>query len=82
MHVQPGAKRNQVTGFQEGVLRVKISVPPIEGRANEALISFLAKALGVRKSHISIVMGQTSRDKVLEIVGMDVDEILQKLSVQ
>ena len=61
------AKKNKVLGFKDDILRVHITAPPIGGKANEALIKFLAKEFNIAKSDIHITKGETSRDKVLEI---------------
>lgn len=79
VRVQPGAKKDEIVGFQEGILRVKVSAPPVEGRANTALIAFLAKQLGVRKSNVTIVTGQTSRDKLVEIIDLDDAQVRGRL---
>ena len=65
--VTPRAKRTEIVGYQGGVLRVRLTEPPLEGKANKALIKFLAAELGVSASRISIVKGATSRTKVLEV---------------
>jgi uncharacterized protein (TIGR00251 family) len=75
VHVQPGAKKNEVVGFQEDVLKLKLSAPPVEGRANEALVEFLAELLGVRRRQVSVVMGQKSRDKLIEVEGLESDQL-------
>lgn len=58
---------------------MKVSAPPVEGRANTALIAFLAKQLGVRKSNVTIVTGQTSRDKLVEIIDLDDAQVRGRL---
>ena len=58
---------------------MKVAAPPVEGRANTALIAFLAKHLGVRKGDIDIVAGHTSRDKVVEVHGLDDEEVRRRL---
>ena len=65
--ISPRAKQNKVLGFQDDVLRVHITAPPIQGKANLALIKFLAKEFDIAKSSIKIIKGETSREKVLEI---------------
>jgi uncharacterized protein (TIGR00251 family) len=77
--VTPGARRNEITGLTDGVLQVKVAAPPVKGKANKELLAFLSRALGVKKSAISIVKGQTSRDKVIAIAGLGRDDILQIL---
>jgi uncharacterized protein len=61
------AKRNQIVGWENDVLKIKLSAAPIDGKANEALADFLSKNWGVAKSEIKIIRGLKSRNKVLEI---------------
>lgn len=80
VRVQPGAKRDEIVGFSEGVLKVKVAAPAIEGRANVALTALLARSLGVRKSDVTIVTGASSRTKLVEIAGLDEVGIHQRLN--
>ncbi|MBN1176995.1 MAG: YggU family protein [Dehalococcoidales bacterium] len=79
MKVTPNAGRNEITGFTEGVLHVKINAPPVKGKANRELIDFLSRALGVKKSAIAIVKGQTSRNKTITVAGMSREDILKNI---
>lgn len=79
--VTPNASRNEITGFIDGVLQVKIAATPVKGKANKELADFLGQALGVRKSSVSIVKGQTSRNKIIAIEGLSRDEIIRRLTV-
>jgi uncharacterized protein (TIGR00251 family) len=67
--VTPNAKRSEILGWQEHphgrLLRIKLAAPPVDGKANEALITYMAKALGVSRSEVSIVSGESQRVKVL-----------------
>jgi len=65
--VMPNAKRTQVDGLHDGALRVRLAAPPIEGRANEALVAWLAKSLGVPKRDVELLRGEASRRKQLAI---------------
>ncbi len=67
--VQPGAAKNEIVGVQGDVLKVKINAPPVKGKANRALIDFLAEKLEVRKSEIEILSGHTSKIKKIKVVG-------------
>lgn len=69
VRVTPNASCNKLTRLSEDRLGVKLTAPPIEGRANKALIKFLAKKTGVPKSSITIVRGHSSRDKILLIAN-------------
>jgi uncharacterized protein (TIGR00251 family) len=75
IHVQPGAKRSRVAGLHGDRLKVRIAAPALDGRANEALVEFVAEALGVPKRSVGIVAGERSRDKVVA-VGADCDPAL------
>jgi uncharacterized protein (TIGR00251 family) len=77
--VTPNAGRNEITGFKEGVLHIKIGAPPDKGKANKELIDFLAETLGIRKSAIGIIKGQTSHNKVVWIETLSSDEVIKKL---
>lgn len=63
VHVQPRSSRNQIVGLHGDALKVKLTAPPVEGKANQACIEVLAEALGVPKSRLEIVSGQSSRLK-------------------
>lgn len=68
IRVQPNASRNEIVGWlDDGSLKIRIQTPPQDGKANKALIAFLAKELGVSKNQISILRGETSRQKVIAI---------------
>lgn len=73
--VVPNASRNKIEGWQEKILRVRIKAVPDKGKANEALIAFLSKELGVAKSRLSIVSGQTARLKRMAVEGLTMEEI-------
>lgn len=68
--VTPNASKNQILGFDEGILKVRIRAVPEKGRVNEELIDFLSEILGIAKSKIEILSGQTSRLKRLKIEGV------------
>ncbi len=65
--VMPNAKRTEVDGTHGGALRVRLAAPPIDGRANEALVAWLADELGVPRRDLAIVLGMSSRRKVVEL---------------
>src|SRR5690349_11196515 len=79
VHVAPRASRNKVLGVHDGALKVALTAPPVEGAANKALVEFMAKMLGVPKSAVSIVSGETSRHKVVEVMGTTAEEITRRL---
>ena len=82
IRVTPNAGRDEITGLRDGVLQVKIAAPPVEGKANKEIIEFLSRRLGVKRSAITIVKGQTGRNKVIDIEGMSREEIIGKFKNQ
>jgi uncharacterized protein len=78
--VHSGAVRNEITGIASGVLQVKIAAPPEKGKANRELIDFLSSRLGVKKSSIAIVKGETGRSKFIAVDGLSPDEALKRLN--
>jgi hypothetical protein len=81
LHVQPGARKNEVTGYDGGVIRLKIAAPPFEGKANREVIAFLSRRLDIRKGALTIRRGLVSRDKVIAVDGLSRDEVLRRLSL-
>ena len=79
VRVQPNAAVNEVD-FTDRLLKVKISAPPVKGRANKELIAFLSQILDVSKSKVCIVKGRTTRNKVIAINGISQQEIMGRLS--
>ena len=69
LHIQPGAKKTEFAGLHGDALKIRLSAPPVDGKANEALVKFVADTLHLPKSAVSLKSGQTSRRKVLEISG-------------
>ena len=65
VHAQPGAKKSAVAGLHGEALKIRIAAPPVEGKANEALIAFVAKMLDVPRRTVSVVKGESSREKLL-----------------
>ena len=79
VQVTPRASRNEVEGITGNALKVRVTAPPVEGAANQALIDLLAERLKVRKSQIEIVAGQTSRHKMISVVGLPPSEVEERL---
>jgi len=71
VRVQPRASKDALSGEREGALVVRLTAPPVEGKANEALARFLAKALGVAPSAVRVTSGTTGRNKVVSVSGID-----------
>ena len=78
-HVQPGAKRTAVAGVYGTALKISLAEPPVDGKANKELCLFLAKKLGLAKSAVTLVSGQTSRDKVVFLPGITPDRLAAAL---
>lgn len=70
-HIQPGASRDAIAGLHGERLKVQVASPPVDGKANERLIRFMAKTLGVAKSRISLIRGHNSRQKTLHVAELD-----------
>jgi uncharacterized protein len=83
LHIQPGAKKTEVVGPHGDALKIRLAAPPVDGKANAALIEFLAKKVmrsgiprgGAGRTAVEIVGGQTSRIKRVRIVGVSADEL-------
>ena len=79
VRVHPNAAKNDVVGVTNGVWQLRISAPPVKGKANKELIAFLSRLLGVGKSQISIIRGHTSRNKIITISGLRQEDIMKRL---
>jgi uncharacterized protein (TIGR00251 family) len=77
--VHPRAKKDAIIGEIADALKLALTAPPVEGRANEACIEFLAKLLKVPRSSISIAAGQNSRNKVIRVAGLSAEEVRNRL---
>jgi len=80
VQVIPNAPKNEIAGSAGGVIKIKIAAPPVDNKANNALIEFLSHALGIRKSAIAIARGQTSRIKTVTIDSLSPEEVMRRLS--
>ena len=69
LHIQPGAKRTEVAGLHGEALKIRLAAPPIEGRANEALLKFIAESFDVPLRQVELKQGGQSRHKVLAVTG-------------
>jgi len=70
VRVVPRSSKEGVAGFEGGVVRIRLNAPPVEGKANEALVRFLAKAVGVPRNRITLVTGERGRSKVVRVAGV------------
>ncbi|MEW6608707.1 MAG: DUF167 domain-containing protein [bacterium] len=73
--VIPKASKNEILELTDGLLKIKVTAPPVEGAANEAVIKLLARELGLKKSQMAIVQGQKSKIKTIELNGVTEDEL-------
>lgn len=78
--VAPRSSTNKVMGEHNGAIKVALTAPPVEGAANKALVEFLAKLLGVPRSVVSIVSGETSRKKTVKVLGVSAEHALETLT--
>ncbi len=79
----PRGKRDEIVGVENDAIKIRVNAPPVEGRANEALLKFLAQRLNVACANVEIVRGETSRNKVVRVRGIPLarlQEILNKKS--
>lgn len=75
VQVTPRAKRDEISRVTDDVVKIRLNAPPVEGRANEALIKFLADRLDIPRGQVEIVRGETSRRKVVRVRGVSVAQI-------
>ncbi len=79
LHIQPGAKKTEFAGLHGDALKIRLAAPPVDGKANEALVKFVAETLGIARSEVTIKSGHTSRRKVVEIDDPTRLEVIAKL---
>ena len=79
VRVVPRASKEGVAGEEGGVVRIRLNAPPVEGKANDALVRFLAKAVGVPKSRITLVTGEKGRNKIVRIAGITREALMAAL---
>lgn len=82
LHIQPGAKKTEVAGVHGEALKLRLAAPPVDGKANAALLAYVAAALGVPKSAVTLKSGQTSRQKVVAVSGAPADAEARLLPAQ
>jgi uncharacterized protein (TIGR00251 family) len=79
--VVPAGSRTEICGILDGMLKIKVTSPAEKGKANQALINFLAQMLNVKKNQLSIISGQTSRVKQIRLLSMSAETLLKKLGL-
>jgi uncharacterized protein len=80
LHVQPRAKRCQVSGVYDGALKLKVTAPPVDDAANRAIVEFFSTLLGISRSGLQIVSGLKSKNKTLRIQGISLKTFLERVS--
>lgn len=78
--VVPRATREEIVGVEGEAIKIRLQAPPVEGRANEALVKFLAKLLRVPRAHIEILHGASARDKVIRVRGASLEHVKRVLA--
>lgn len=79
LHVQPGAKKTEAVGLHGDALKIRLAAPPVDGKANAALIAFLAQVCGVARSDVALISGECARAKRVRISGAAWD-VLERLA--
>ncbi|MBS1969910.1 MAG: YggU family protein [Bdellovibrionales bacterium] len=82
LFIQPKASKNEIIGPHNGALKVKITAPPVDGKANAELVEFLSEILEIPKRQIEILKGETGRNKTVEITGLTAEEVAAKLGMK
>jgi len=80
IRLTPRGSKNEILGWDGDTLRVKVTAPPLEGAANKACVQLVAQRLGVKRSQVTIVAGDKSRNKILRLTGVTIDEARQALT--
>jgi len=80
IHLTPRAKRDAVEGQHGDALKVKIKAPPVDGKANDYLLKFIAGKLSIPRANLALIRGETSRDKQVLVTGLDETEIRSRLT--
>lgn len=80
VRLQPRGSRDELLGWRDGILRAKVSAPPVDGRANQSLCRLIAKHVGVPPSRVSVVRGDKSRDKVVRVEGLETAQLRRTLA--
>jgi uncharacterized protein (TIGR00251 family) len=82
VRAQPGARKNAVLGEQAGALKVAVTAPPEDGRANAALVDVLKDWLGIKRSQLELLGGQTSRNKVFLVRSLTASELAERIALK
>jgi uncharacterized protein (TIGR00251 family) len=81
VRLQPRSRRNEVVGERDGAIVIRVTAPPVDGKANAALCRLIAKTAGVAPSRVEIVRGHATRDKLVRVEGVEIDALRTALGV-
>lgn len=81
VRLQPRAKRNAIVAERDGVLHMSVAAAPVEGRANAALCKLIAKRAGIARGRVSVIRGERSREKVVRVDGLTLEELRRALGL-
>jgi uncharacterized protein (TIGR00251 family) len=83
LRVQPGAKRSALLArLASGTYKVAVAAPPIEGRANEAVVELVSELLGIKRKQVTVARGSSSRSKLIEVEGLDEADVHARLAAR
>ena len=81
LHIQPGAKKTEIVGLYGDALKIRLAAPPVDGKANAALVAFIAAKVGAGRTAVEVISGQTSRAKRVRVAGISPADALKGLGV-
>lgn len=79
LHIQPGAKKTEIVGLYGDALKIRLAAPPVDGKANAALVAFIAAKVGAGRTAVEVISGQTSRAKRVRVAGIAPTDVLKAL---
>jgi uncharacterized protein (TIGR00251 family) len=79
VRVRPRASRDEIVGWREDTLRLRVSAPPLNGRANDAVVELISRTAGVARSAVSVVAGERGRDKLVRVTGLTPEALRARL---
>ena len=78
--VVPRASKNQLMGIEGDAIKIRLTAPPVEGKANDALVKFLAQVLGTSRAQVEIVRGAKSKQKIVRVRGLTAEQLQNKIA--
>jgi hypothetical protein len=79
LHIQPGAKKTEIVGPHGDALKIRLAAPPVDGKANAALVAFIAAKVGAGRTAVAVISGQTARAKRVHVAGISAEEVMKEL---